>query len=99
VTRIRDYSPWLEQAIAEAKASGLEPEANELERAAFAVFTTSSEVYHEQGLAIRRFLAATRGRLPRATQAKLDACLIEIDLVWPGWRKLWALLRRKPEPR
>lgn len=98
MTAVRDYSPWLEQAIAEAKAAGLEPHATELERAVSAVFTTSSETYHEQGLAIRRFLAATRGRLPRATKEKLDACLIEIDLVWPGWRKLWALLRRKPEP-
>ena len=93
---VRDYTPLLEKAIAEAKAAGLATEANELDSACFRVaFTTSNELLHEHGIAIRNFLKATDRRLPPATREKLEACLTEIDLVWPGWRKLRALFRRR----
>ena len=91
----RDYTPLLKEAIAEAKAAGLEAAADDLEQTVFAAFTTSSELLQEQGLAIREFLKATRGKLPESTKAKLDVCLAEIDGVLPGWRKLISLLRRK----
>jgi len=98
-TGIRDYTPWLEEAIAEARAAGLHAAANDLETACFkTAFTTSSETLWEHGVAIRRFLKTTRAALPRTTKAKLQACLIEIDLVWPGWRKLLALMRRRRAP-
>jgi hypothetical protein len=92
---VRDYQPLLEQAIAEAKAAGIEPEASELERACFAVFTTSSELLQEQGVAMARFLKETRGRLPREVERKMRVCLNETWLVWPGWRRLVALWRRR----
>jgi hypothetical protein len=94
-TRIRDYTPLLKDAIAEAKAAGFETAARELEQAAFAAFTTSSEMLQEHGLAIKRFLKTTRGALPRSTRTKLRACLIETELAGPGWRKLLARLRRR----
>ena len=98
-TAIRDYTPLLRQAIAEAKVAGFDVETSELEASCFeAAFTTSSEELSEHGLAIRQFLKATRGALPRTTKAKLQACLIEIDLVWPGWRKLVALMKRRGIP-
>jgi hypothetical protein len=94
--RIRDYAPLLREAIAEAKAAGFEAAARDLEQSCFAVtFTTSSEMLGEHGLAIKRFLKATRGTLPRSTKVKLNACLTEMGLAWPGWRKLMALLRRR----
>ena len=92
---VRDYEPLLTEAIAEAKAAGLETEAGELESSAFAVFTTSSEMLHEHAVAIRLFLKATRGRLPRSIKEKLRVCLIETQLAYPSWRKLIALLRRR----
>jgi len=49
----------------------------------------------EHGLAIRRFLMATRDTLPRSTKAKLNACLTQAELACSGWRKLMALLRRR----
>src|SRR3989442_4414435 len=93
--RIRDYAPLRREALAEARADGLETAADNLEQAAFAAFTTSSELLQEQGLAIREFLKATRGKLPASTKAKLEVCLAEIDMVSPGWRKLIALLSRR----
>jgi len=90
----RDYSAWLREAIAEAKAAGFEAAASDLEQSCFGVaFTTSSEMLGEHGLAIRRFLKATRGALPRSTKARLNACLAEVGLAWPGWRNLMALFR------
>ena len=94
-TRIRDYMPLLKEAIAEARAAGIEASANDLERTCFAAFTTSSEMLQEQGLAIRCFVKATRGALPRSTKAKLRTCLIETELACTGWRKLMAHLRRR----
>ena len=95
MSSVRDYQPLLEQAIAEAKAAGI-AEADELESACFkAAFTTSSELLHEQGLAMHHFLKTTRGRLPREIERKMRACLNETQLVWPGWRKLVALWRRR----
>jgi hypothetical protein len=96
--RIRDYTPLLREAIAEARAAGFETEANDLERAAFSAFTTSSEMLQEHGLAIKRFLKATHNSLPRSTKAKLRVCLTETELACTGWRKLTALLRRRHAP-
>ena len=95
MTSVRDYEPLLKEAIAEAKAAGLEAEARELESSAFAVFTTSSELLYEHAVAIRLFLKATRGRLPSSIKDKLRVCLIETQLAYPSWRKLIALLRRR----
>ena len=95
---IRDYTPLLREAIAEARAAGLEAAANDLEQAAFAAFTTSSEMLQEHGLAIRRFLKSTHGRLPPAAGEKLRACLIETELASSGWRRLLALLKRRRAP-
>ena len=94
-TRIRDYTPLLKEAIAEARAAGFETSANDLEQAALAAFTTSSEMLQEHGLAIKRFLKVTHDTLPRLTKAKLKACLTETELACTGWRKLMALLRRR----
>jgi hypothetical protein len=95
-TEIRDYTPLLREAIVEAKAAGFETAASDLEESCFGVaFTTSSEMLGEHGLAIKRFLKATRGTLPRSTKAKLNACLTETALAWPGWRNLMARLRRR----
>ena len=94
-TSIRDYMPLLREAIADARAAGLEAAASDLEQVVGAAFTTSSEVLQEHGLAIRRFLTSNRRSLPRATQAKLQACLTETELACTGWRKLVARLRRR----
>lgn len=94
MTRIRDYTPLLREAIAEARAAGFETAANELEHAAFAAFTTSSEMLQQQGLAIKHFLKTTSDSLPRSIKAKLMVCLTETELSCTGWRKLMALLRR-----
>lgn len=92
---VRDYSPLLEQAIAEAKAAGLEPEAAKLEDACFRTpYTTSNEFLAEHGWAMREFLRSTRGRLPRETRRKVRVCLNETELVWTGWRQLVAWFRR-----
>lgn len=92
---VRDYSPLLEQAIAEAKAAGLEAEATKLADACFRTpYTTSTELLAEHGWAMREFLGATRGRLPRETRRKVRICLNETELVWTGWRQLLAWLRR-----
>jgi hypothetical protein len=57
-----DYTRLLTEAIAEAKAAGFEAAASDLERSCFGVaYTTSSEMLGEHGLAISRFLKATRG--------------------------------------
>jgi len=93
--RIRDYMPLLKEAIAEARAAGFETAANDLEQAASTAFTTSSEMLQEHGLAIKHFLKATNGALPRSIKAKLKACLAETELACTGWRKLTALLRRR----
>ena len=69
--RIKDYAPLLREAIAEARAVGLDTAADHLEQAAFTAFTTSSELLQEQGIAIRQFLKATRGKLPARTKEKL----------------------------
>lgn len=94
-TKIADYTPLLQEAIAEAKAAGFEAAAYELEQTAFAAFTTSSEMLQEHGLAIRRFLAATHGSLPRPIKAKLSTCLTEMELASTAWRRLLALLKRR----
>ncbi len=94
ITRIRDCTPLLREAIAEARAAGFEKTANDLEQVAVAAFTTSSEMLLQHGLAIKRFLKATHDTLPRSTKAKLKACLTETELGCAGWRKLMALMKR-----
>lgn len=94
IAKIRDYIPLLKEAIADARAAGLGAAANELESAAFAAYTTSSEMLCEHGLAIERFLKATRKSLPGPIEEKLKACLTETELVHSGWRGLMALLHR-----
>jgi hypothetical protein len=94
-TQIRDYIPLLKAAIAEARADGLFAAVNDLERSAFAAFTTSSEMLQEHGLAIKRFLRATHGLASDSVESKLKACLIETQLASTGWRKLIACLRRR----
>jgi hypothetical protein len=37
----------------------------------------------EHGLALRRFLEATRGALPRGVESKVKACLAETRKAWP----------------
>jgi hypothetical protein len=91
---VRDYKPLLERAIAEAKAAGLEAEARELEAALNGVYTTSGEVLVEHAIAMRRFLADTRGRAPPEVARKVRDCLNETQLAWPGWQQLLARLRR-----
>jgi hypothetical protein len=92
---VRDYSPLLEQAIAEAKAEGLVAEAAKLEDACFrTAYTTSSELLAEHGWAMRAFLKSTHGRLPGETKRKVKVCLNETELAWVGWRQLLAWLRR-----
>jgi hypothetical protein len=93
-TPIRDYTPLLKEAIADAKAAGLASSAGDLESAATAAYTSSSEMLQEHGLAIQRFLKATRATLPPSIRAKLEACLIETEMASSGWRKLKAALRR-----
>jgi hypothetical protein len=93
-TRIRDYSRLLTEAIAESRAAGVGAVVDDLEQVASAVFTTSSEMLQEHGLAIRRFLVATDRTLSRSTKRKLQVCLNETELACTGWRKLIAQLRR-----
>ncbi len=95
-TPIRDYLPLLKQAIAEARTTGLVSAVNDLERAAFAAHTTSSEMLQEHGMAIRHFLKVSRDTLPRETRRKLEACLAETELATTGWRGLLARLKRRP---
>ncbi len=71
---------------------GLDADADQLEQAVSSAFTTSSELFAEQGEAIMKFLKATHGRLPPGVKAKLDACLAEIGKTWPVYRRfiVWA---------
>ena len=94
-TKIRDYVPLLREAIEEARAAGLDVAASELEQAVDAVVTTSSEMFQLHGLAIERFLGATRDTLPWPVKSKLRACLAETQLAGTGWRKLMALVKMR----
>lgn len=92
--QIRDYLPLLREAVAEAKASGFGEDAGELDQVSTSAFTTSSEMLQEHGLAIRRFLKATRHGLPLPTRNKMLACLNETELAGSGLRRLIARIRR-----
>ena len=81
--QVEDYYPFLKAAIAEAKAAGLDAAATELEDRAFAVYTTSSELLGEHGMAIRQFLKSGGAAVPAGVKANLDRCLVEIRKVWP----------------
>ena len=80
--KVADFHPWLREAIAEAKSSGLEREASKLEQRAFAAYTTSSELLGETGDAIREFLHSAGRSVPPTVNKKLRACLAEIGKVW-----------------
>jgi hypothetical protein len=83
-TGIMDYTPLLREAIAEAKAAGFETAASDLEQSCFAVaFTTSSEMLGEHGLAIKRFLKATR-HLATFNQGKTER-LPDTDRAGVAW--------------
>mgnify|MGYP001270246078 CR=1 FL=1 len=92
---VNDYRAALARAIAAARESGLGAEAEDLQRAASCAYTTSSELFAEQGAAILRFLKATRGRLPHRVKAELDTCLAEIGKTWSPARRLAVWLYRR----
>jgi hypothetical protein len=92
---IRDGSLILEQAISGARNAGVGEEAEQLQSAISAAFTTSSELISEQGEAILRFVKATRGRLPVGVKVKLDACLAEIGRTWSPYRRFPVWVYRK----
>ena len=83
--KVADFHPWLREAIAEAKSSGLECEAYKLEQRAFAAYTTSSELLGETGDAIHEFLQNAGRSVPPAVNKKLRACLVEIGKIWPNF--------------
>jgi hypothetical protein len=84
--QVADFTETLRQAIVESRAAGLDLSARELERTAFAAYTTSSEYLGEVGKAITRFLKVNGRDLPPATVAKFRYCLAEVGKVWPKYR-------------
>jgi hypothetical protein len=93
---VTDPTPKLERAIALAREAGLEDAAAELERRAFAPYTTSSEFIGEVGLAIRRFLSREGARLPPEAMELLCECLRDVGQLWPKylWLAWWWKIRR-----
>jgi hypothetical protein len=83
-TAVRDIGASLRFAIQEARREGLEQAAADLEEAATAAYTTSSEMLGEIKLAIDRFLESTKGRLPDRVEGILRATLVVISEVWPS---------------
>jgi hypothetical protein len=83
-TVVRDIGGSLRFAIQEARRAGLEQPAADLEGAAFAAYTTASEMLGETKLAIDRFLESTKGRLPDRVEGILRATLVVISEVWPN---------------
>ncbi|HEV8096710.1 MAG TPA: DUF998 domain-containing protein [Burkholderiales bacterium] len=81
-----DFTQTLQQAIDESRAAGLDAAVRELEQAAGAAYTTSSEYLGEIGAAIARFLQLNGRHLPPATAAKFHRCLVEVGKVWPKYR-------------
>ena len=78
-TKARDHASLLREAIAEARAAGFGPAADELESACFGTaFTTSSDLFQEHRRAIGRFLDVTGAALPDGIRTKLKDCLAEI---------------------
>jgi hypothetical protein len=75
----------LRAAIRLAREAGLGEAADELERRAFAFYTTSSECLGEIGEAIDAFLAREQGRIPAPVTQLLDECLTEVARVWPKY--------------
>jgi len=83
-TQVEDFYPLLREAIAEARAAGLVTDS--LESRSFAAYTTSSELLGETGQAIVDFLQAGSANVPPAVAAKLQACLRQVQRVWPEIR-------------
>lgn len=81
-----DFTQTLQQAIHESRAAGLDAAVRELEQAASAAYTTSSEYLGEIGEAIAQFLKSNGHHLPPATVAKLHRCLAQVGKVWPKYR-------------
>jgi len=75
----------LRQAIELAREAGLAESAAELEKRAFAAYTTSSEWLGEVGEAILQFRAREGKRVPADVAQLLDQCLTEVGKVWPRY--------------
>jgi len=83
---VTDFGPALRQAIALAREAGLTESATELEKRAFAAYTTSSEWLGEVGEAILEFRSREGKRVPANVVDLLDGCLREVGKVWPKYR-------------
>jgi hypothetical protein len=83
---LADFGANLRQAIALARVAGLTESATELEKRAFAAYTTSSEWLGEVGEAILEFRSREGRRVPANVADLLDACLREVGEVWPKYR-------------
>ena len=79
---VLDIAPALRRAIVLSREAGLTESANELERRAFATYTTSSEWLGELGEAILQFLFREGERIPQEVDRLLDQCLFEVGRVW-----------------
>jgi hypothetical protein len=77
----------LRQAIELAREAGLAESAAELEKRAFAAYTTSSEWLGEVGEAILQFRVREGKRVPADVAQLLDQCLTEVGKVWPRYRR------------
>lgn len=85
-TQVEDFYPLMREAIAEARAAGLESLANSMESRSFAAYTTSSELLGDTGQAIVEFLQAGNAKVPPTVAAKLKECLRQVQRVWPEIR-------------
>lgn len=85
-TQVEDFYPLLREAITEARAAGLVSLTDSLESRSFAAYTTSSELLGETGQAIVEFLQVGSANVPPAVAAKLQACLRQVQRVWPEIR-------------
>lgn len=83
---VADFSPALRQAVRLAREAGLNESATELEKRAFAVYTTSSEWLGEVGEAILEFRSREGKRIPPNVTELLEGCLREVGKVWPKYR-------------
>lgn len=75
---VENYSQLLEEAIAEAKAAGLEAAADVLQRSCFGVvFTTSNEMLAEHGVAIARFASRAEAGVVHARHAHTQCRVVD----------------------
>jgi hypothetical protein len=85
-TQVEDFYPLLREAIAEARAAGLESLADSLESRSFAAYTTSSELLGETGQAIVEFLRTANAKVPPTVADKLKECLRQVQRLCPEIR-------------